>query len=499
MADSYNWQHSQRQPVRAMFYLFYTTFIKLLKVFWPVILLRIFRTDKKKPEDSSAVYWLYISLFVTLLTLAGALLDYFYFRFYINTEGQLIINKGFWTKRKTTIPLKNIQGIHIQQKWLQRILQLSEVTIDSPGTEKAETKIILLPAQASALKNFMLKYTAEDAAAADNEQEKETTVPEKNTPYQIIFNLAPADLLKLGLSANHFETLLLIAGFLFSVMQNIRDASADYYTQSKGWLLQHFSPDTIKGLLLLTLLIVLVSVFISFIRILLQYGNFMVAKNSKGFKVNSGLINTREKTIPHKKVQYLKYSANWIGVRMHLYLLQFFSIGGAEIQNSLKVKIPLTRLNLLPVFISDYCAQPPEGEGLYIDKKYLAFYGTLLLFALTVIVIVNMYFNNLNVLWLVPIAVYFLFYLYLRQKKFLLQFNTEVLYINNSSFGHSITIIQWNKLQKVILTQTRYQKKHQLASVVLGTAANNITIPYIPLTDAQKLVNYALYRVENRE
>ncbi len=121
MAEPINWQQPQRQPLRAVFYLIYTTFIKLLKVFWPVILLRLFRTDKKKPEDSSAVYWLILSLLVTLLTLLGALLNYFFFRFYIDAEGQLIINKGYWVKRKTTIPLKNIQGIHIQQKWLQRI------------------------------------------------------------------------------------------------------------------------------------------------------------------------------------------------------------------------------------------------------------------------------------------------------------------------------------------------------------------------------------------
>lgn len=494
MAEPINWQQPQRQPLRAVFYLIYTTFIKLLKVFWPVILLRLFRTDKKKPEDSSAVYWLILSLLVTLLTLLGALLNYFFFRFYIDAEGQLIINKGYWVKRKTTIPLKNIQGIHIQQKWLQRILQLSEVTIDSPGTESAETKIILLPAQATALKSFILQN---NNVAADSEVgERNLVSVANNTPYHTIFNLAPVDLLKLGISANHFETLLLIFGFLFSVMQNLRDASDDYYIKSKGWLLQYFSPDTVKGLLLLLLLIVILSVFISFIRILLQYGNFTVAKNVAGFKVNSGLINTREKTIPFKKMQYLKYSANWIGVQMQLFVLQFFSVGGKEVKNSLKVKMPLTQLSLLPVFTSSYCNILPEGTGISMDKKYLAFYGTLLLSIFTLLLTVNIYFNSINILWLVPVAIYMLAYLYLRQKKFLVQFNNEVLIIHNSSFGRSVTIVQWNKLQKTAITQTRYQKRHELASVVLGTAANNITIPYIPLQQALKLVNFALYKME---
>ena len=60
-------------------------------------------------------------------------------------------------------------------------------------------------------------------------------------------------------------------------------------------------------------------------------------------------------------------------------------------------------------------------------------------------------------------------------------------------------VAQWYKIQYLQLNQSIYQRRKKLATVIIHTAAGQIKIPYIDLELAQKINNYAVFKVESSE
>ena len=73
-------------------------------------------------------------LVTSVLVFLYSLLEYWYFRFSI-PAGELIVKKGVFVKRTIVLPIHKIQAVHIDQNWLHRLLHLSQVSFDSPGSK----------------------------------------------------------------------------------------------------------------------------------------------------------------------------------------------------------------------------------------------------------------------------------------------------------------------------------------------------------------------------
>jgi putative membrane protein len=87
---------------------------------------------------------------------------------------------------------------------------------------------------------------------------------------------------------------------------------------------------------------------------------------------------------------------------------------------------------------------------------------------------------------------------FLLQKRFKLYANEDVVYIDKSAYGTERILLKWFKLQSVVLKQSLYQQRKDLATLVLYTAGGSMSIPYISLDAARQIVNYSAYQVEHR-
>jgi putative membrane protein len=54
-------------------------------------------------------------------------------------------------------------------------------------------------------------------------------------------------------------------------------------------------------------------------------------------------------------------------------------------------------------------------------------------------------------------------------------------------------------VQRVTVTQSRYQRRKKLASLRMYMASGTVNIPYIDHQQAQQLRDYILYRVETSQ
>ena len=105
-------------------------------------------------------------------------------------------------------------------------------------------------------------------------------------------------------------------------------------------------------------------------------------------------------------------------------------------------------------------------------------------------------------LWyLYLIAVLYLIYFsittFVQYKKARFSFNDFLLKRKKGIYGNHFEIIPWYKVQVVEVNQSIYQRRYDLANISFHTAAGEMKIPYLPLAQALKLRDYALYKAES--
>jgi putative membrane protein len=84
-------------------------------------------------------------------------------------------------------------------------------------------------------------------------------------------------------------------------------------------------------------------------------------------------------------------------------------------------------------------------------------------------------------------------------RRFKLYADDDVMFIDKSAYGTERILLQWYKLQTIVLQQSLYQRSKQLATLKLYTAAGTISVPYISISTANEIVNYGLYKIETAQ
>lgn len=480
-----DWSIPQRQSWAALFILLYKAIIRLLKLFWPVLVYYLFK-NKQNQFDIFEV----IIVGLSVVSLFGSALEFIYFRFYIQ-ENDLVIKKGFITKNTISLPLDKIQAVHIEQTWLHSMLNASRVSFDSAGSESIEVKIDAInKADAEAFKRFILHSKPQSAA--------ETIEPVRE---EEIIHLNAKGLFKLSISANHLEAFVLMLAFFASTFDQVKDLFNVEYTRFVRWVYQYFGKSTVSVLLSAIVLALLVSIIISTVRIVFKYFDFRISRSPKGYSIHSGLVNIQEKLVPFRKIQYISWKANWIRTKIGLYLLHFHAIGADDVNEKLRVKVPITNDAMIPVLLHQYHPSLPKDilTPLHIHPAYIA--RRILLGGLIPAVVlgaIGFYFFEWSVLWLIVLIAWTALQAVLFQKKFRLWADRDALQIRKGALGREESVLRWDMIQSVNLQQSIYQEGRDLATVHLYTAGGTVTVPYIRLHEAREIVNYALYKIESR-
>jgi putative membrane protein len=72
--------------------------------------------------------------------------------------------------------------------------------------------------------------------------------------------------------------------------------------------------------------------------------------------------------------------------------------------------------------------------------------------------------------------------------------------VRRSGFvGYRTVALLFRKVQRITVTQSRYQRRKGLASLRLYMASGSVRIPYIDHQLAQRLRDFVLYRVESSQ
>jgi putative membrane protein len=88
-------------------------------------------------KQSDQYFYLILALIGLLVLVPSIVLNYIFFNFQI-TPKELVIRSGIFAKRQRSIPLEKIQNVNINQNFIQRILGLVRVSIETAGDLQTE-------------------------------------------------------------------------------------------------------------------------------------------------------------------------------------------------------------------------------------------------------------------------------------------------------------------------------------------------------------------------
>ncbi len=202
----------------------------------------------------------------------GAGLVSWWFTHYTIDGTELRINSGFLTKRSRRMPYERIQSVDIAEPLIARILGLAELRIEMAGGKDSRTTLRFLKlVDARALRTVLLDRahgTRPDEATEVSPHDVIAVVPPERIMIGTVLSL---DFLFAALAAVALVVLGLWFGQIIAVLGGIIPLGS--------WLLQIIAH-----------------------RVLQQWG-FTVTRNSRGLRIERGLLSRSSQTIPVGRVQ----------------------------------------------------------------------------------------------------------------------------------------------------------------------------------------------------
>ncbi|HUR11242.1 MAG TPA: PH domain-containing protein [Flavitalea sp.] len=476
---SESWEIPQRQSAAGLLIFIIRSVITVLKAAWPFLAVILFRGKSKSGNE-----FLFLLIAVSLFVLVRSILGYYFFRFFISGT-DLIINKGMIRKKTITIPLEKIQSVNSEQTLLHQIFQIVRLRIDTAGSDKTEATIDAIEIKkAAAFRSYLLKESEVGQHGTSGE-----------TPSYLI-RLSVTDLLRLGISSNHFQTFFIVLAFAISFVQNLEEIFGQkvisYLQENSAYL-------SLQATLLLAIAVLLVSIFVSVFRTWFRFFDFQLTEDSHGFRLRSGLLNTKQQLVPPRKIQFFSWKANWLRRQINLYTLDFHQASKDAVSRKQRITVPITSPAMIDTLLNSYHKDIRQSaDSMHSIHAAYAWRRTLLP-GVPVVVLLGLILIPLlswSVIWLLLFLPVQYISAWFYRKHFRIYIAENALEIVSGVWGRKIKLMRWEKLQLCELRQSIFQRRKGLATVLLRTAGGTMKIPFIPLSLSHMLCNYALYKTE---
>lgn len=488
-----------RQSPIAILVILFEFIRRILSAFWPILLIYILR-GRTSGNNGDPVY-LYIGLGISLISVVGSLISYFRYYYYV-TDTDLIIEKGLFERKKITVPFDRIQTINSEQKIIHQLFRVVKLEIDTAGSKKKEIAIDALEQEiAEQIKRFLLQKKQATQSRITSEHPAVHSYPDaEDAPKQLVLRLGITDLLKVGVSQNHIQTALLIIGFGIGFLDDIQEIiNFNVYEWIQGQVGQVNATYFIFLLLLLPLLL-LVTFLITMVRTVFKFYRQTVWIAGDGIQLESGLFTRHQSFIHRQKIQWIRWTRNPIKRIFRLYGLTIRQASSQQTDEKKSNHIPGCYRDALRILQKSAF---PEGwfaafDYSGIDPRYRSrlwlYFGILPGIGLGVL---GYFQDGLPGLWFllwIPLVWWWAGVVVRRWK---IGLNDHALYLHHGVWELKEDFIPLYKIQAVKILQSPYQRSHHLASLTLSTASGSISIPYLDLQQAYRLMNFLLYHVES--
>lgn len=470
-----------------------------MQIFWPVILILFLKISK---------IGLVVSLLGILVVFIGIILiGYFNYRnflFYIDEEREeFILEKGIFNKKRVAVRFARIQQVNMNQSFIQRLIDVYEVEIETAGSAKNEAKIRAVSRQtATYIRDRLLAGRVSDEERESQKENIQNAALEKAGVSQIKISLG--SLVKIAVTSDYLKSLGLIVAFFFTAYNKLKE-SIFKDNEMESEFTEYLSNLHLSQYILMVTGALLLLVFVfNLLRYILVYFDFTIKKQGRSLQFSYGLLNTKNTIIQPKKVQIVRLVTNFFQRKMNLTRM-FISQASSDIHQDKKATIQLPGFNKqegkqIIQFLFD--AQPVKGFMIKPTiRRVIASVNKFIL----VPVVIALIFSWIKGVWmpfLIGLPIYIV----------VVSFLIYISYLNNRLFVHEDFIIKesgiWDittemmepfKIQAVTTKQYPWHVKSNVGHVTLHTAGGDLEFKFGDFTTIKKYANYWLYQVETSE
>jgi len=305
-------------------------------------------------------------LAVMLVLLGGRVLAWR--RFTWSFDGEVVrVEQGVLGRSRRVVAVGRIQQVELDRPFVQRALGVATLRIETAGSDagpEVELRVLGL-ADALALREALQpRSDTTEHRASDGTVDRPATSGSVATGPEVVLRLP---LGRVALASVTGAQLLLAPALLTGLLQLAGDRVDALIDAGIEWLVELQSgataPDT-RTWLVAALAIVVVAIATTLVMSVVRDGGFVVLRIGDDLVLRRGLLGTRESTVPLRRVQVVRVSANPLRRALGVASVRIHSAGGSAGGGSgggeRRAVIPLVRDDEAARLLSDLL---PELDG----------------------------------------------------------------------------------------------------------------------------------------
>jgi len=449
--------------------------------------------------DAWKLALLAIALF--LMSVVGTMIYHRRFRFRIEDDA-VRVRRGLLEKKELRVRFARVQSVQIGQPFYFRPFELVRFTLETPGGQQSEVELPGIPrALAEDMRDRIVGLQDGIEAAAGPvtaavESSQKTVVSHGKALYEA----STWRLFRHGLSSNQIWLLAGLAAWFFgSFSERIGDWADD-----RGWFTwigeQFGNLWLIAGGLVITILSVLL--LLSGLLSIIRFHGFRLSDRGDRLVGVGGLLDQREQTVRREKITGLTVKQSALGRLLncwHIVVRQTSSVEEEMPGQKKSFIVPglddqdltLTH-DLVPGW------RFPEGFQA-VSSRFRRVYWTRTAALIVLPLGISIGVGDPGpigiaaVLLLLPLI---LAAIHLRWRQWGWSLNGRQLWVQQGFFGRHQDVFDLDRVQQVQIRRSRYQRRHDLANLVLVLPQGLVTVPYLPFEEAAHLANQAIYSAE---
>lgn len=488
----------QRQSLIGVLIMFADTLQSAVRALFPLLIVWLIRID-----TMNKIYLTIGTLTVFVVAAIIAYLKYINFTFYLDEESEeFVIKKGILNKSRLGIPLDKIQQVNINQSFLQKIIGVHALEVDTAGSSKKEVAIRAITHDlAIALKTRLLdgKRTGIDAIGNEN-----TVQEEKHAFIQISL----LSLFKTGVTSNYVRSFGILLAFFITSFQFIEDLVKAAELEDDP-LDTYLDPELLlKFMIFIISAIIVLTIVVNLGRTILKYYNFRITRQNNSLLLSYGLLNTKNTIIRPEKVQMVTVGRNYFQKKLDILDIKIRQASNQEANNQEHEKsaIEIPGCNTAEKdMLLQFLLQEIPKKGVVVKpniRKILMESIKFLIIPLTLFFLFASYIFPELMDYALFIPIYVLFVsaiIYFGFKNSRLFVNDDFIVKQSGAWDIEKDYIAPHKIHAIAIRQYFWHKSSDIGIVNLYTAGGKISFGLANYTKLKELVNYWLYQVETTD
>lgn len=480
----------------------------------------------------------------TLVSLAvgSGLISFFMYTFRVHNQ-HVEIQTGVFQRRYTNLPFWRIQNVKIEHPFYYRPFGYALVVLDTAGSGKEEANIVAVPVSyANALRKQVLaekkkeEYSSAQSSSNLNDSSVQSSpehlssdngaarfgelaggMPERNklegdsveSDEEILNTRSIGDIVIHGITNNRVWIILgAAAPFYDDAIGLVSDWLADKGLQ----LNQIVGEQTVAwwqfGLYAFVILMMIMAAMalLSVGGALFTFYGYTLSRSEDRYIRRSGLLNKQEVSMRASRIQMITAKQDWLDKilkRVNLYFEQN-STAGQQVQELMspnKLIVPSVTeqeaVELSQEVMPD--CQLHRDDYLGVSKRFILHWlvvaWSVPILALFIVGIVS---SQLDIfLGSIGLLVAGGLLLTLRWWRWGIAADGKYVYVRRGRIGVDYLCFEPYKIQQVIVKQSVFMRRHQLASIKFVLASGAVTVPFLPEHYVKALADSVLYEVES--